>query len=317
MLITNAYTTTYGKLIAIKKIETELLSYLARNDDNLSYEYANTGTTKIIYITGYNLEEKNLPIWDHPVVIKDMRGNTLIVSDLRKYVFAKDELALNISDIIRDSNGVEFVTLRAMLTRDFIDNRIGLHRNLYKSISSAMCAWIVNAMNGIVGLDPVEKAYLEVVITHYVNYMLVEQDEVKNMEAAITGRILKSNYSLSLTNSVIESILSKLNNEVTSISDLIYNIKTVLPEAKSVFITVDTLVNNIANTWYGHGNSETLIMALEHIPTMMTLIYVNCDNKSYKRTQLASIIENNKKRIGNDDYVKQINSYIRDNLFRA
>lgn len=315
MLIKNPYETTFGSLITIENTKRELMKYLATSDvDKMSYEYLNEGNVKMVFITGYNQEEKDLPIWEHPILMQDIRGNNLIVSDIRKYMRAIDEMPMELNAVTKDVNGVEFVTLRALLTRDFINNKVGMHRDVFKSISTAMSIWLTGSISTTVGIDASEKAWMEVVVAHYVNIMMIEEDQVDDMLDNIKGRILKSRFSIPLTNKIMEDILSKLNNNVVDVNGLVDNIKTVVPEAKANFIDSNAIVNTINNSWYGHGNAETLVMALEHMPTFMTLLYVNAENKSYKRTMFANTIDKQKRIIKTDDYVKHIQRYLKENM---
>ena len=63
MKIDNPYDTSFGSLINTAKISEELTRYLVSADiDSLSYEYSVEGDNKLIFITGYNDEEKLLPL---------------------------------------------------------------------------------------------------------------------------------------------------------------------------------------------------------------------------------------------------------------
>ena len=75
MVNIDPYLTSYGRLINIENLKKELLKYVITNDSNLNYEYATEDQSKLVFITGYNSEEKELPLFEHPIIIKDMKNN--------------------------------------------------------------------------------------------------------------------------------------------------------------------------------------------------------------------------------------------------
>jgi len=313
MLIIDPYKTTFGSLISVTKIREQLVRYLSINNI-LSYEYVSTSDVKLAFITGYNADEKEIAILDHPMVVTNVYNITYVVVDVRKYISSVDEKPENLGDVAKDKNSLEFLALRAGLIRDFASEDLSLHRGIYKNISSALASIVTTAVNNIVILDPVEKANVEIAITYYANAMTVPEDDLKDMLSSIKARTAKSSYSLKMTNKMVDNTIKQLPEDIVNVESLITCIKAVLSEGKRELINVDVLVNMLANSWYGPGNGETVIMSLENIPTLMALVYVNISNKSYKRTQVATILDKNKRMVGLNVIEKHLDNYIKDNI---
>jgi hypothetical protein len=313
MKIYDPYETTYGSLISTNSCRTDLIKYISTTDTNaLSYEYYSNEGVNVAFITGVNEEERELPVFDHPMCVKDIRGNEYIVSDVRKYVNpVESNISLKLEEIVRDKNGLEFVVLRALLTKDFKDGKVGLHRNVFKPAATAMSTLIASLLSNVVGLDPVEKGNVEIATACYFHIMLTDQDEMEEMTDINRVKVIKGNYSIKFTSNMIEKVISKVSNVMVNINDLVSAIKAVLPEEKSKFVNLDVIVNMTNNLWYGHGGSETTIISLEHLPTFLALVYVGLENKSYKKTRLAMLLDKSKRSIGND-YSKHFELYLKE-----
>lgn len=313
MLIIDPYKTTFGALISTNKVREQLVKYLSVNN-SLSYEYTSNSDAKLAFITGYNHDEKEMPILDHPIVITDLYGVVNVVIDVRKYIKAPDEKVENLEDIVKDKNSLEFLALNGMLIRDFASNDVSTHRGIYKNVASGLASIVTTAVNSVVMLDPVEKASVEIAVTYYANCMTVPDDDLKDMLGSIKARTSKSAYSLKMTNKLVDKTIDALPTEIKDIEDMVTCIQRVLPEGKRELINTDVIVGMLANSWYGPGNGETVIIAMENIPTLMTLLYVNINNKSYKRTQVASVIDKNKRMIGVTVIEKHLSNYLKDNI---
>lgn len=315
MKINNPFDTGFGSLINTVRISEELTRYLAVVDiDSLSYEYRIGSTNKLVFITGYSEEEKELPIWDHPLVFQDIKQNKIVAVDLRKYVKTDNEQPLYIRDIIRDKSSVDFLTLRALLTMDSINDQLGLHRAIFKNVASGMSGFIGSILNSIVGLDVVEKAYVEIAVGLYCNLAMVPNDDIEDILESVRARVIKTPYSLKIPEKRLREIVEKIPYKVESLEDMIKMIQIVLPEEKRNFVSETTIVNAVSNAFYGPGGSETIIMSLEHIPTWMALVYVGLENKSYKKSKLGTILQKEDKRIKSKEIIKHFEHYLKSSV---
>ncbi len=313
MIIENPYDTSFGKLINTKNITNELMKYLTGVDSrDLNYEFTRSGDNHIIFITGYNDEEQELPIWEHPLVFTDSKNREIVAVDIRKYVKKLDEQPLNIYDVVKDKSSLDFLVLRSLLTLDFINGDIGLHRAVYKHGSVALGVWMSTIVNALIALNPLEKAYVEIAVTYYASLLFVREESIKDMLSGVEARVSKGRYSVPIPPKAIGNLINKLNPGIGGISGMIHNINQVLPEDKQQFITEDAIVNMLGNSWYGPGSVETIIMSLEHMPTWLALLCVNSENKSYKRTKIATVLEKGMKVIKPKEIIKHFELYLKE-----
>lgn len=310
MVNIDPYLTSYGKLINIENLKKELQKYVISNDSNLNYEYANEEGSKLVFITGYNSEEKDLALFEHPVMIKDIRGDNIICIDVRKYVRQHNEQALYLKDIVKDSSSFNFLVIRAITMTDYVNGHYGVYRPVYKNYTVGYSHLIANIINAIVGLNPVEKVNVELATAFHFN-TLITDSEVTGRDGAIIARLEQCKFSLPVTKKTIALTISHLDSSDRTIEGLITNIKKVLPEEKGMLITKGVVINMLANIWYGAGGSETVLMSLENVPTWLALMYCATVDKTYKRSRLATILEMNSRKTNIDEVEKFMSNYIK------
>jgi len=312
----DAYGTTYGKLINLSKLKPALERYINTTDLNdLQYEYHGLGNGRVAFITGYNDEEKELVAFEHPMIVKTLKHETVVVVDLRKYVNPGNEPAARLSDIVRDKNSVEFCATRAFLALSLINGDIGSHRSIYKPLTTAMGVWVSGMVSTIIGLDPVESFSVEVVATLYANTLIYQQDEINSQWDTIVARALSSKHVFKLDRRLVHEIASGyIDASTPTLETLIKNIAAVLPESKAGFINVDSLISVMGNVFYGPGGSETPVMALEDIATWTALVYSVITNRSYQKSRIGMLLNKNKRVIDSNIIEKHISNFLKEQV---
>jgi hypothetical protein len=270
---------------------------------NLNYELAENTGNKLMFITGYNKDEKDLPVFDHPLIFKDHRNNLVIASDLRKYVRPDKEQALNIKDITKDTNNVNFILIRTLATQEFLSGDVGTFREIYKGITTALAMVISNIITVSLPLNPVEKVYIEIVISFYANRLFSNTNNMDELKDAVYARITNSKLSIPVNHNTVVTVMSGCNLNANTIEDLITNIKTVLPAEKANLVSTELLINSMSNLWFGPGGTEAMIIALEHMPTWIALVYSCISDNTFKRSRLAMLLDKSKRNI-NDKLIK-------------
>jgi len=312
----DAYGTTYGRLINLSKLKPALERYVNTVDlDDLQYEYNKLGNSRAIFITGYNDEEKELVAFDHPVIVKTLKQELLVVVDLRKYVNANNELTPRLSEVARDKNSIDFCVARAFLELSFINGNAGLHRTIYKPLTTAMGVWVSGMVTTLVGLDPVESFSVEVASTLYANTLIYEQDEINSQWDTIVARAMGSKHVFKLDRKLVHEVASGyVDRDEPGLETLIKNIVKVLPESKARFITVDSLISVMGNVFYGPGGGETPVIALEDMATWSALVYSVITNRSYQKSRIGMLLNKNKRVIDSAIIEKHISNFLKEQV---
>jgi len=312
----NPYKTTYGRILNASKLSEELVRYLTTADiDNLGYEYDNRMDVKVAFITGYNEEERELPVIGHPIIVV-ARGITVIVSDLRQFVKKSDEQPLDIADIVKDTNSSDFIVIRTLLTRDFVAKGASDFGLISKPMSTAFGIWITSLVDTMVGLDPVESLKVETVSSLYANSLFFRDiPDVKDNLDTIINRTSTGKQVYKLDKKIITSTLLEVSEMITEYKGmelLIALITEVLPDEKSRFVNVNGFSTLTANVWYGPGGGETSIIALENMSTWMAMVYSGLTNRSYSKTRIGMLLKKYNRVIDSRVMEKFFIGYLKD-----
>lgn len=304
--------TTYGSLLNNKKLTDTILKYMVESDGNLNYEYANASECNIVFITGKNEVERDLPLWEIPFVIKDIKGNNVVVTDLRKYVKKSSDDLVNLNDIVKDEASFKFLVLETLVISDLVSENYGEFIPIEKNIVTAATMWLSNSITATVLLNPVEQLKIELVIASYFYRMFMNGFIDSGI---IKVKVSKTKLSIPTTLSSVEGVLSDLDLDVKDFKDLVNNIKQVLNEDRGELIDDNVVLTAVGGTWYGPGSNETVMVALESLPLLISLVYAGVAIKTYKRSRLSTILDKNSRKIGHKDIVKIMNLYLENAKF--
>ena len=313
-MIINPYETSFGSMINKKPIVEGLTKYLVSSDLNLNYEYSNADDCRLVFITGVNDDEKELPLWEHPILFEDHKGKQVVATDMRKYVKLAGDFT-NLRSIVKDKGGFEFMLLRAMVMSDMASEVYGSFTIIEKNISLAFSYWLSDSISSVVLLNPLEKSVLEIIIMHYSNMLLVNGEIDSSTVETSKVKISKSKTSLPMNLKGVSPIIDKLKHDVKDIDDLVANIKAGLDSPKTDMIDTNTVVNMLGSSWFGPGGSESVMMGIESMPTWIAMLYSSSSNKSYKRSRLATILEKHGRKIDLKELNKTLELYIKDRTF--
>jgi len=309
------YNTTYGSLINTSKISNLLSKYVNTvNLNELEYEYPLPGDTRCVYITGYNDEERSFPVWEHPIVIRSLKGNDIVVSDLRTYVKKTDVLEARLSDIAKNQAAVDFIVMNSILTTDFINNDWVKHRAIIKPTTTAMGVWLSGMANTISLLTPEETFNIEIATTMYANLLYYDRENLSHSDKeTVTARVVSSKHAFKLGNKLVKERGEKyVYSGNTPLEELVINIANSMSSDKAKFFTVDSLIGVMGTVWYGPGGSETPIIALENIPTWISLVYSAIASKNYSKSRIGLLLSKNSRTIDSKAIEKYLNNYIGD-----
>lgn len=313
MYLLSPYASTYGQLINSTKVIKEVQDYLiATHAVNLNYEFKEENHSHLVFITGFSKEEQALPVFEHPVVFKNLRNEMTTVVDLRQYIVKSQDQPVHILSEMRDKNAGLFVILRGLFTYNFVNENLGVFKSINKTITAGFGLLISNIINMMVSLDPLEKINVELVAGHYINVMMSTSDD--SDKDAISARLANTKFSLQVSQRNVLHVLDMINLDVAKFDDLVENIKSVLPESKKNLITTSVIINALSSYWYGPGRTETMVIGLEHVPTWIALIISATTDASYKHSKLATVLSKYSKQIEANDLPKWVKLYLQESM---
>jgi len=310
-MLVNPYDTTLGKIFSVEKIISEVKKYMVLNDGDLSYEYLHGEDTKLVFITGKNNSEIELPIWNHPIATTDTKGGNIVLVDLRTCVKVKNEFA-ELSEVVSNEPVFEFEILRAVLTAQLLDGNTAVVKSFEKTLISAFTLWVSKILATALVLNPLEKTKLNAVIAYYVISLLhVAKEPLELNNACI--KIKNAKFDLPTDIKLITEVIGKI--EGTKIVDA-DGLSTIIRNAnispKLATMTTDAIQNLLYNTWFGNKSVEVVALSLEHLPTMFSMFYAAVENKTYRKTKLSNILSGHSRAIDTKEFVKNVKILIKE-----
>jgi len=270
--------------------------------DNKSYEVSPVEGYKFVFITGYNEDERDLQPWDHPLIVEGVRTEKIIVTDVRKYLRKVDEQPVLMMNVVKDRSGLLFMVNRTILMALIDAGNLGLFKQVQNSTAAIFGNVIATHVSMFIDINPREKLLIETVAAMYVHNMFLVNYSDDERNSVIKARVLNTRLSLpSFNKKEIDDIALTINNNPKTFGDLVSNIGNVVTGKKELF-KEEAMYASLNSLWYGPGNVSTGLAHLEDLSTMISLYYTAITDPTYKRTRVATIIENMKRRIDVKSY---------------
>ena len=252
---------------------------------------------RFVFVTGCDEYERDLPVWDHPIIVEDVSKGKVIVTDVRKYLGKVDEKPVFLADVVREKSGLIFSVNRAIIMALVDSGSLGVFKQIQNTTASLFANVINSSVSMYMDLNPREKLLLETVVAFYVHNMFLINHSENDRVAVMKARVLNTKLSLpSLTKKEIDDMILSINNFPTTFRELLENIKMVIPDKKDLF-KEEAIYSSLSGLWYGPGAVATSLVHLEDLSTMITLYYSAITDNTYKKTRIANILNNSKRRL--------------------
>lgn len=285
----------YLKHIPIDNIKGKILSYILK-DDRLSYEVMGKNRD-FIFITGYNQEERELPVFEHPIVLDGLMGKHYIAVDLRKYMKSlKEKPTLLIPELSNVSYG-KFCITRAILTDMMLEDKTSL-MVVQEPISILFGMVVATYIESIVALTPREKVLVEAISFMYASSLYIESYSKEEKKNYFKAKFKNLKMSLPILNEMYDEIFS-VNLDANKFEHLFENIGFILGTKKQV-LSLPSFINMISNLWYGPGQVETTLLSLEDLPTMIALYMAALSDTSLKKSRISVILDRYRRKVDTD-----------------
>lgn len=310
-MISNPYETTYGRVINISKITKSVEEYLIKTElRNLNYEYPLNDEVGLVFITGCNEDEREIPPFTHPLVIKS-RNKLYTVVDARPYIGKLHQQPLNLADVARDTGNLNFVAYRGVVEADFLAGNYGIYKKYLKSVSGAYALLIGYLIDSIVKLNPAERSMVEIAASYFSilqftpNSEFVNPNDFQYIHNSAIANINRLALTYKVNGKFIEEVVNKFSDVqfTGTIDNLLEYVSRALSNGKEQIISKNVFINIVSGLWYGHGAAETVIISLENLPTWIALLYTALSNPMFKKSRLASILLKYSRNIDANNFV--------------
>ena len=164
-----------------------------------------------------------------------------------------------------------------------------------------------------------EKVKLDIVLLHYYSSLIfnrdLEDNEISDLSTYfVINNLNGGNHMRDIINEVIRKIKNKSPKNV---SQLCENILTGLDNTTRMrMFNKDVLFNLISNNMYGHGASLGLMVSIENPAIWTAIMYTSVENRTFKRSRLATILEKNKRNIDTGEFISKMNIILNNRILK-
>lgn len=308
MIITDAYSTTYGQIELDESDLGKLQSILYIQDYNQKKITFSTGLN-IYYITPFTKKEvTDIPLLKFPAIISGPgHEQKTIMVDIRPFINTQRTLK---EDTIIATNQTEMTLaiIRGVLNAYFIDD-ISHVKSSLKYANTVYAGLISDTIGKRFGLNPEEQ--LKVFIVAYAYYTTLFTNEKELTEnhklLIIKDATLASRAGAHFVKPIVEAL-----TPMGYVTDLVTNIKNAVGGVRLEELNSGLLITILASTWYGTFAKEILAVSLEHVPTFTAIVGVSSTQRFWKKSLIYSICERYGKGGKLEEYLRSLSRMTMD-----
>ena len=273
---------SYSKLI--KPVTTGIAELLIQvQPEQLLYDYIGHGRHKPIFLINRFDEESMVKPLLFPVVF-----DNYVVTDLRQYVSSKE----GVLSFSKNYDSILFEVMRSVFMCIDEDTPAKL-KPMYPAVITVCDEWVTNTIGNMTSLNILEKYDVKILMNLYLNKLLYKGSYSDTKE--------RIRQQLRITERDIERVITecelKINSDelggLDTIYDLIAAIQKVSPKLKS--FSLNTLSTLLSRTVLINNKTYNTLLALEHLPTLLTTIYIGFTSTLNKRSTFSKIWRDSEK----------------------
>lgn len=250
------------------------------------------GTLSQLYaVTPKNSE---IPPFEHPLVVTDHHGQgekPIIVLDLRPHTRQQRDGSI----VAATRSGMDFDVLRGALQRDWMNLTPSDFLALGDFPITVYTRWVADNVTRRLGLDAASQVDLTVLTGYFFLWLFRdEKDGIDNSEKVkLATRVARSTY---IPVEKCLEIIEPLEVALVDAGTFVETAKEVVLSARMNQFSLGLLYSILSGGWFGANAHSVLAVALEHPPTFYALIYTALNDRSYRRSLFARLVEQLDKR---------------------
>lgn len=317
------YNTGAGKIIPVDKIKSKLKEYLILNGNNTLFNHI-VMPMKTIFISGLVSGENDIPLFNLPIMVEDIKGNSVLAIDLRgilKSKITKEEVIANpISAVIKNEAAYASTIIRAVLMEDSINSDFSSLNSIKDDLTNSFALWVSTIAENNYYLTPEETIVLRIALMYYY-YSLVNPTDINLTNIKRIAVAIAKYFGTAIDQRYVERVLEPLTAEFDkmnpkTINDLALLIRDCVSPYTDKLKNLNSisLTQMLLTSWYGDNSNETVSISLEHPPTFASLCYLALNNNSFKVTKVSNIL--NAKLKNKKDFGINLNTILKNSNYR-
>ncbi len=291
------------------KISLMINQYVVNYGESLSYEYVE-GDNRLVFITGKNSAEINLPLFTQPIIIDNVSGGKLIAVDLRQFMKSRLDGMLAISDKMKDSYNATIEVNRAVFTKIELDGKDDYMNFLDLSLMINFSTILTNLLTMLLYNTNIN-SYVDIICKlHWLTMDLDTEPKLNELVQQLPRDDAKALLKGDLKDLYKNIVFLEANDEFTlnskTIHDLLGNINSILPETVSSGLDVDTLISLVSRAFIAINSKELAVDFIENKNTFKAILIAVVNNSMNNNGSMKKILDKTKRITSFDKVVKEL-----------
>lgn len=314
----NVYDGTLGMLVDTNKITSSIINYMINNPEPLNYEIKELDGIKIVAILGKSDDEKKIPMFQHPLIFKDMRSDDIIIAlDFRLYVKKTLDNVLNIKDVLNDKYNGMVLMQRGIFEQYLIKDDISFLLGINSNVAYGFSNFVVGILTTLVYDKSILDSVFIASMIHYYNMDINETNITKVINRLPVNEIKRLMHGdlKDLYNRLI-NLTEKEEYDLTNdtLTTLLNNISALSDNDRLKGVNEDMFISACSRGFYSINSKELAIAFIENKPTILTMTYSVLTEGINSKSILKTILNNAKHVTKPKDITKNLSTLIDDSL---
>lgn len=244
---------------------------------------AENGITPV-FITGCRDSEKMIPLFTHPISVKNLSGKSYLFTDMRLYIKAGADL-YNIDQFKRRAEEFEFNKNRGIASLAWAAGDRGRFEMGMRFAGLVFSSLIGQTIGRTETLDFVEQIKVQIVALAYYFTLFhegpVDYKENEGLRMAV-AQYASQNMRMPMTE--VTNLL-KTFEPMGTFADMCSQITKTIQSSLLKELNVRVMLNLLSTSWYSTNSQQLIAVAMEHPPTWCSILhYVMSYNNNMRST---------------------------------
>lgn len=290
-LFKTSYNTTAGSIFPNQKLHQALKEAFVMTDlTKQNFGVLPIEDKHLVFVAGIIPGETSIPAFIHPYLIDNFKGQSYLVADVR--AFRNNAIQFISAETFEGTvkNKTEYMLSknRAVLELKWVAEKQSTLRSKFSFAANVFAAWVSQSVSKVYSLDFQDQRVIMAIAMYYYHTLFVPHKKLE--EKLFDIAVIHTIKATKLTAREIVEIFEKMP-EINGVNDLCTAISNIIQNVRLRDFNLAMLVTIVQNTWYGNNARDMIIVALEHPPTWIAIVFAALTEKTYRSSQIYRLIE--------------------------
>jgi len=243
-----------------------------------------------VFITGCRDSEKMIPLFTHPISVKNSNGKSYLFTDMRLYIRAGADL-YNIGQFVRRAEEFEFNRNRGIASLAWAARDTGRFEMGMRFAGLVFASVIGQALGRTETLDYVEQIKVQIVALAYYNTLFHEGPvDYKENEGLRMAVAQYASQNMRMPTTEVTNLL-KTFEPMGTFADMCSQISKTIQSSLLKELNPRVMLNLLSTIWFSTNSQQLLAVAMEHPPTWCSILYYVMSYNNNMRSTIGQTIQ--------------------------